>query len=749
MVLRLPPLRTLLPIGTTVCFSLVGHAQVELNLGGKAGPDRPFTTATGPLATSAIRTGTAQRDPTQPGAGLQSLISEMAPKPALSVAGGSMTGLIRLRVRGYGTNATPAEVEEYLKLPPRDRKIDSIELRQVPFGDVARTIGQLTGLNIAPSAASQNKEITLFLQNLPASQVLETLCNANGLWIRHDEEFGIMRVFTVQEFRRDLASFRDETTEVFTLLYPNAFDIANSIADLFGSRVEVSLNENDQILSGELQQRLDRFDIMDSRASGLTSGGGGGRGGGGGGGARGGGGGGFAGGGYNGFSGGGGGGLGGGGLAGQRGYRQNSDADRIKAQNEVLSADQIQDVANAAVGGETNNVAQIAESVQATTGRRVTIHVTVLRRQNKLLVRSADESAMKEIRELVTKLDVPTAMVLLDLRVLRIQLGDGLTRAFDYSMDDRSGSGTGVNGMFNSGEIRPPTFIPPSVDPATGLSTPSVQNFNPGGTGFGSDSMVFQYLGSRIRARMEFLETKNRVESVSNPTMLVANNEVSKVFVGEEVPVTTGFTAGTAALNANGVAIGSSIVPKTEVRPVGTTLILTPNINSDRTVTIRLVQETSSLRIGGATIPFPDGNGFRNLPVDIVNTRSVSGTFIGKHSEAFLIGGLIEDENNVRQSGVPYLSRIPVIGAAFRRDKKSKSRSELVLICRPFVVATPSDGEAISREVTQQIALNPRAWDLAAGSVGVSGYKTNDVTADPKIKQKAKKLKEDTQELLK
>ena len=737
----------LLPWWTSACVSLVVNAQVEVNLGGKPGPDRPFTAATGPLA-STRPAGAGFRDPTVPGPGLQAILDERNQRSA-SPTTAAVTGLIRINVRGTGTNASPAEIEEYLRTPAKDRRVDFIELRNVSFGDAARTLAQKTGLNIAGSSVAQNKEVSLFLQNLPAFQVLETLCNAHGLWIRQDEEFGILRVFTVQEFRRDLASFRDEKTEVFTLLYPNAFDIANSIADLFGSRVEVSLNENDQILSQELQQRLDRFDIMDQRASGVTgsSGGrGGGRSGGGGGGFGGGlGGSGLGGGGLGGFGGLGGGGFGGGIASPQRFGRANADADRMRQQNEVLSADQIQDVANAAATGEAKETAHVAESVQASTGRRVTIHVTVLRRQNKLLVRSADESAMKEIRELIVKLDVPTAMVLLDLRVLRIELGDGLTRAFDYGLDDRNGIGNGFNSAFNQGEIKNPIYAgPPFKEDVSGNILVPTPNFNPSGGGINGDNFIFQYLGSRIRARLQLLESKNRLEAVSNPTLLVANNEVSRIFVGDEVPITTGFDAGTAVVNSTGAALTSSAVPKTEIRPIGTTLLITPNINSDHTVTMRLVQETSSVRVGAGSIPFPQSSGFRNFPVDIVSTRSISGTFIGKHAQASVIGGLIEDRNSVTQSGVPYLGRIPIIGAAFRRDLKAKGRTELVLICRPYVVATPSDAEAISRQVAQEIAINPRVWDLGIGPVGVNSYKTNDVNPEPTIKEKAKQLKVET-----
>ena len=751
--MKLSPLfnSRLMPWWTLASLSLVTHAQVEVSLGGKPGPDRPFTAATGPL--SGTRPAGTFRDPTQPGPTLQAILDERNQRSATPNAAAAVTGLIRLNVRGTTTNATPAEVEEYMRTAPKDRRVEFVELRNVPFADAARAIAQKTGLNIAGSAAAQAKEVSLFLQNLPAFQVLETLCTSHGLWIRQDEEYGILRIFTVQEFRRDLASFRDEKTEVFTLLYPNAFDIANSIADLFGSRVEVSLNENDQILSQELQQRLDRFDIMDQRASGVT-GTSGGRGGGSGG-SRGGfsGGGGFTGssgvafggGGFGGLGGGLGGGYGGGIANPQRQTRVNADQERIRQQNDNLTADQIQDVANAAATGQAKETAQVAESVQASTGRRVTIHVTVLRRQNKLLVRSADEAAMKEIRELITRLDVPTAMVLLDLRVMRVELGDGFNRAFDYALDDRNGNNQGFNTAFNQGEIMNPAYAgAPTVEAGTGKTLIPTPNFNPGGSGLNGDNFIFQYMGSHIRTRLQLLESKNRLEAVSNPTLLVANNEVSRVFVGDEVPITTGFEAGTAAVNASGAAVTSSAVPKTEIRPVGTTLLITPNINSDHTVTMRLVQETSAVRVGAGSIPFPQSTGFRNFPVDIVSTRSISGTFIGKHGEASVIGGLIEDKNSVSESGVPYLSRIPILGAAFRRDTKTKGRTELVLICRPYVVATPSDAEAISRQVAQEIALNPRIWDLAAGPVGVNAYKTNDIPPEPTIKERAKQLKEET-----
>lgn len=653
----------------------------------------------------------ALRDPTVAGAGLQGV---------LQGGGGGAAGggrLLKVEIIGVGTNATPSEIEQFQAAKPAERMVRLIDVNSAAFGEVARTLSRMTGLNIAPTAAAGTNSVTLYLASLPVQAVLETLCTANGLWLREDEKTGIVRVYTVGEFRKDLASFRDERTEIFTLLYPNAFDIANAISDLYGDRVEVSTGDNDVEAMMELQQRMTRFDILDQRASGLGSGSGGQSGGGGG-----------NSGGFGGSSGGSGGRGGGGGMGGmgmqngmgmgsgqnqrRRQQPQNFQQQQQTLSNPNLNAEQVQALSDAQQEGELGTA---VERVDQALGRRVTIHVTVMRRQNKLLLRTADESAITDIRNLVSKLDVPQSMVLLDVRVLRVTLGDGFTSAFDYSFLKGVGDGQ-ANGAFNTGEILPPASI-------SNGGTPS---FNPGGGGIDAQAMVFQYLGQNVRARMQLLETKGRLNAVASPVLLTANNEVSRVFVGEEVPITRGFTgASTIPTGGNGV-IAQSSNAQLEFRPVGTTLLLTPNINADRTVTLRLVQENSTLRKNGATIPVPtEGGGFRSQAVDTVQSRTVSGTFIAQHEQAVVVGGLIEELESVDRSGVPYLSQVPILGAAFRRDTKTKQRSELVVIIRPFIINTPKEAEGISARLTRDLSLNPQAWELGAPKAGL--YTTNEV----------------------
>ncbi|MFM8358743.1 MAG: type II secretion system protein GspD, partial [Verrucomicrobiota bacterium] len=379
---------------------------------------------------------------------------------------------------------------------------------------------------------------------------------------------------------------------------------------------------------------------------------------------------------------------------------------------QALSADQVQALNQAITSGDTNAAAAV---LQGATGRRITIHVTVLRRQNKLLVRTADEAAMGEVRELVKRLDVPTAMVLLEVKVFRVRLGDGITSAFDYSWNSGGTKGQ-VGGGFARGPVLPVNPVVPTAPGFSGL---------PGGSGFAGDSFVAQYFGENVRARMELLESKDRLNQVASPVLLTANNEVSRIFVGEEVPITRGFTGGSIIPSGNGT-VAQNPNAEIEFRPVGTTLMLTPNINADRTVTIRIVQENSTLNKDGGKIPVPTANGgFVNQAVDTVQSRTVSGAIVARDNEAVVVGGLIEDQVTRSRTGLPFISRVPVLGVPFRRDVNSSVRNELVLVITPYIMSTPAEGEGISQRVAERLSLAPDARVLSAPP-GKS-YNTNDV----------------------
>ena len=138
--------------------------------------------------------------------------------------------------------------------------------------------------------------------------------------------------------------------------------------------------------------------------------------------------------------------------------------------------------------------------------------------------------------------------------------------------------------------------------------------------------------------------------------------------------------------------------------------MITPSINADRTVTLRVVQENARRVVNGGQIPLLNTNGtITNADVDTVNRSTVSGTVVAKDGLAVVMGGLIEDEIADDREQVPGIGKLPVLGFFFRRQHTGRRRRELVVMIRPYIFNTPSESACISQELLQQLSVHPNA----------------------------------------
>ena len=185
---------------------------------------------------------------------------------------------------------------------------------------------------------------------------------------------------------------------------------------------------------------------------------------------------------------------------------------------------------------------------------------------------------------------------------------------------------------------------------------------------------------------------------VSTPTLLIANNEVSRLFIGEERPLNRSFNGGAVVPGvANNIVVGGST--NIEFRPVGTTLLITPNINADKTLTLRLLQENSNINIGGASVLVPSTSGFTSQTVDTVQSRTVSGTVVARDQVPVVIGGLIDTNFTNTRAQVPFLGNIPILGILFGNRQNNKTRDELVLVICPHIINPKDGGAIVSKDV--------------------------------------------------
>lgn len=634
-----------------------------------------------------------------------------------------------------------APYEQWTDESQSSRRLPLIEFRGVTLHEAMRAFSEQTGVNVICTPEAGKTELNVYLRDVAPMAALDSITRANGLFYREDETSGIIRISTTEEYEKDLSSFREEQTKVFTLLYPNPVAVAFAIQNLFGSRVQMNFSDADTLDMIDLAQRFGRFDMVDGRALGLGTfqgsglNGGGAFGGGGGGGFGGGGfgnrslmqGGGF--GGTGGFGGMGGMGMGMGGMGMGLGFNgfggttvPGGLTNRSRNQGMMTTADQLGEFQ--AMDDLTADQIQQLEGMLAQQGqidaetraallqrRQATIFVTVIRRNNQLIVRTGDEKTMEQISELVANLDVPTPLVLLEVKVMRIELGDQFESAFDYQFSD----GQSTAGGFNNGNV-----LPPTSDSNNNADTRIAQSLALGGSELNPGALAFQYVNASFRARLQLLETNNRVTTLSSPILLTANNEVSRIFVGDTLPFTVGFTAPqiVAGNNVNNTVAGT---PITELRDVGQSLLITPNINADRTVTLRIVEENSRRVLNGANIPVPNSDGnIVNQPVDTVQRNTVSGTVVAQDGLAVALGGLIEEQVSDERASVPVLGKIPVVGFFFRRQDTNRSRTELVVMIRPLVFTTPVESAATSAELLSELSIHPNAPD-GAGSLHTFG----------------------------
>ena len=229
----------------------------------------------------------------------------------------------------------------------------------------------------------------------------------------------------------------------------------------------------------------------------------------------------------------------------------------------------------------------------------------------------------------------------------------------------------------------------------------------PGGGILNQGDFTFQFVNNSFRARMQLLEDDNRVTVLNTPLLLTANNEVSRIFIGDTIPFTVGFNSPQVISGGNNNTTIAG-TPITELRDVGQSLLITPSINADRTVTLRIVQENARRVINGGRIPILSATGtITNQEVDTVNRSTVSGTVVAKDSMAVALGGLIEEEINDDREQVPGIGKLPVLGFFFRRQNTGRVRRELIVMVRPYVFNTPSESASISQELLQQLSVHP------------------------------------------
>jgi type II secretory pathway component GspD/PulD (secretin) len=278
-------------------------------------------------------------------------------------------------------------------------------------------------------------------------------------------------------------------------------------------------------------------------------------------------------------------------------------------------------------------------------------------RTNSLLI-FASKGDLFSISNIISKLDVVLAQVIIEAAIIEVSLGDRFDLGFTYSQGQNDPHRIGLwNGSTSFG-----------ASTATGNGSSNVT------TSTGLDN-VFKYMCTinkyDFNAALSAAASDSRARILSRPRIQTSHAVEANLFVGRTRPYPTGSSVGSIYGSYNSI----------QQLQIGITLSVLPLINPDGLVVMDIRQRVQDI---GQEIPIANVG---NIPETI--DREANAKVAVRDGESVMLGGFISSNVNNSKSGVPFLKDIPVLGALFRSTRNSNDRVELMVLIRPTVLPTP------------------------------------------------------------
>jgi len=264
--------------------------------------------------------------------------------------------------------------------------------------------------------------------------------------------------------------------------------------------------------------------------------------------------------------------------------------------------------------------------------------------RNIIMVRAL-YSDYTRIQKLLERLDNMPMQVLIEVMVAEVTLDDNLKYGVEWALKNGQASVHGGGVSFNE---------------ANGLK------FN---LAFDDQTDIFNLLN--------FLASNNKFTILSSPQVLVLNNEAATVNVGEQVPIVTSQITDTTGVSTNtGTSLASS--QTVQYKDTGVILNVTPRINDDGIILLDIDQQVSSVK----------DQTTQGIQSPTISTKEVKTKLAVKDGQSILMGGLIDRNDTINESGIPLLKDIPGLGWLFKTKTNTHNRSELMIMVTPYVISS-------------------------------------------------------------
>jgi general secretion pathway protein D len=291
-----------------------------------------------------------------------------------------------------------------------------------------------------------------------------------------------------------------------------------------------------------------------------------------------------------------------------------------------------------------------------------TIRIIPNRKNNAILYfATADEA--NTIEGMLHKIDVVPLQVRIDATIAEVTLNDNLKYGTQFYFKN---IGTGIDGLLTQ---------------ASSLTNATKARGDLPGFQLG-------YSTSTVSATLSALQAVTNVRVLSSPQLLVQDNQLARLQVGDNVPYLTQSAQSTITNTAD-------IINSVAYQETGVILQVVPHVNSGGLVNLDLSQEVSGVAPSGVS-----GSG---IDSPTFSERKVRSHIVVQDGQTIGLAGLISDDVSRSNSGIPYLKDIPVLGSLFSAQNNTRERTELIILITPHVLQDQRDARSLTQDLREKL----------------------------------------------
>ena len=279
------------------------------------------------------------------------------------------------------------------------------------------------------------------------------------------------------------------------------------------------------------------------------------------------------------------------------------------------------------------------------------------------------------VESALTRLDTMPLQVLIEARILEVSLDDELRYGVEWFFKNSVGGKTGQglldlnNAGADIGQI--------------GGTTPALGDLRLATPGF---SYALLRSAADVRVLFKALASESRINMLASPSLMVLDNQTANINIGNRIPVPSRQSVST-------VSGSSPLVNEINYQDTGVILNVTPRINANGLVTMKVTQEVSnavSTRVA-------------NIDAPTIQQRKIESVVAVYSGQTVVLGGLIQEARRENYSGIPWLMDIPLLGNLFRSSGYETDRSELIILITPRAVSNQQEALQITEEFRSRL----------------------------------------------